>query len=178
MKNQYLIAFLGSVFVLASCSNQLISYASFSDWDKSNDSFLDRNEFVEGYIYQDFFDKWNPTGNSMSYDKFFNEMYLSIDRNKDAAIDKGEFDSQIKRFFFGMFSESFESWDQNKDGKMRMPEFTKNASASKLASLWDSNSDRVIYEREMAEGMFYICDSDNSGKIFEAELNDWRDSRP
>lgn len=76
-----------------------------------------------------------------------------------------------------MFSESFESWDDNQDGKIRIPEFTKYASASKLASLWDSNSDHSVYEREMAEGMFYVCDSDNSGKISEVELNAWKEGR-
>ncbi|HEU5292290.1 MAG TPA: hypothetical protein VFU05_16700 [Cyclobacteriaceae bacterium] len=176
-KKYILFLFSSPFFLLASCTSQAVTFNSFSDWDKNLDHSINRYEFVAAYTRQNFFDKWSSGSSSVTYDKLLEEVFRSIDNDKSGTLDENEFNSQIKQFYFGLFNDSFGTWDDTSNKLVEKSEFLNHATNSKLAPLWDSNGDNYIRENEMAEGMFYVCDSDNNGEITETELSIWKQGR-
>jgi Ca2+-binding EF-hand superfamily protein len=179
----YRIANLKSIFgfissftfaaLLLACATPK-TYYSFADWDASKDLRLDRREFVDAYIDQKYFDAWSPNGMSLSQQTFFDAVFNSLDSDRGGSLSIAEFNTHIKSFYFGLFHDTFGKWDENNNANISRQEFKTRVSSSNLAGIWDTNSDMNISERELAGGMFYICDIDGDGYINEIELETWK----
>lgn len=165
------------IFLTIACASVPKTPISFSDWDSNKDQNIDRREFVDGYITQDYFDKWNAHGYSISYPKFFEGTFTTVDRDKNARLSKDEFDFMVKKFYFGMANDQFKDWDVDFSGFISYDEFEKRIADTNLASLWDLNSDKQLENLEVAGGMFYLCDNDNNGAVTEIELEMWKSTR-
>jgi Ca2+-binding EF-hand superfamily protein len=165
------------IFLSVGCATVPKTFSSFSDWDSNKDQNIDRREFVKGYITQDYFNKWSARGYSISYPKFFEETFTTVDWDKNAKLSKAEFDFMVKKFYFGMSTDQFNDWDVDSSGSISYDEFDKRIVDTSLASLWDSNSDKQLENREIAGGMFYLCDKDNNGIVTEIELDTWKSTR-
>lgn len=150
------------------------TYVSFADWDSSKDLRLDRGEFVDAYLNQKYFNKWSQNGISLSEEAFFDAVFDSLDTDRDGSLSLLEFNMRIKSFYFGLFHDSFDIWDKNSNAGISREEFEIRVLSSNLADIWDINSDKYISERELAGGMFYICDTDGDGYISEIELDTWK----
>jgi Ca2+-binding EF-hand superfamily protein len=164
-------------YLAASCASVNKTYEAYTDWDTNNDQKIGRSEFVEAYLDQGYFDRWGAGAGSIAYDELFVEAFESIDTDRDENLSLVEFSSQIKLFYFGLFSESFDRWDDDSNASISKSEFTRHVAMTNLVSLWDTDSNRRITEREMAGGMFYICDADSNGSIDQTELNTWKRNR-
>lgn len=179
MKNKItmpgVLAIIALIMTAASCAAPK-SYATFADWDVSMNSAVERNEFVQGYTASNYFDKWSGRG-SITYAELAQGVFKSLDYNGDGKLNNAEFDSQIKLFYFGLFRDRFEGWDDDSDNSVRRAEFDKHIMASNFALTWDTNNDKLISEREMAGGMFYVSDANSDGKVTGTELDDWRKRR-
>lgn len=177
MKN--LIYILGTACLICSqCApGPQKTYTSVVDWDTDKNGSIGRREFVNGYSALDYFNRWSGGKSSVAYQDLFNTIFDSMDSDKEQKLSGPEFNAQIKYFFFGMFSDSFANWDDNQDGSLDRDEFNKHIASSRLASYWDTNSDKHISENEMAGGMFYLCDADGNGSVSQEELDAWRKNR-
>jgi len=173
-----IISFTTSVAVLvaASCAAPKM-YLSFSDWDTDHTGSIERQEFVRGYTDQDYFDKWSPDKGSIGYAEMQKRLFMSLDRDKDLKLDRAEFNDKIDRFYFGLFHDQFDGWDDSHDDSICQQEFKKHVSASNLSSVWDANGDKEISEQEMAGGMFYVCDFNGDTRIANIEFEKWRVNR-
>lgn len=168
--------FAGMVVIFFCCSAPK-TYTSFSDWDSSQDRKLNRSEFVNAYINQNYFDRWSQNGYSLSYSSFFEKVFDFLDKDHDGLVGIIEFNSQIKSFYFGLFSENVSTWDDDVSASISKTEFIQHVSRTNLASVWDTNADKNISESEMAGGMFYIGDVNGDGVVDEIELNLWKRNR-
>jgi Ca2+-binding EF-hand superfamily protein len=168
---------IGILFLAVSCSSVNKTYEAYSDWDTNNDLKIGRSEFVNAYVAQGYFDRWGAGARAIGYDELFTEAFESIDSDRDEKLSLVEFNSQIKLIYFGMFRESFDQWDDDSNASISRNEFTKHAAMTNLAKLWDTDGNTRISEREMAGGMFYVCDGDSNGSIDKTELNTWKRNR-
>lgn len=159
--------------LLLSCATPK-TYQSFTDWDTSKDLQLDRKEFVNAYVNQNYFNNWSPNGMSLSQQAFLDAVFKELDTDRDGALSVLEFSTRIKSFYFGLFHDTFDKWDKDNNAGISRDEFKIHASASNLTRIWDTNSDQSISERELAGGMFYICDTDGNGYVNEIELDTWK----
>jgi Ca2+-binding EF-hand superfamily protein len=173
---RHLTPLLAVVLLVSSCASTR-NYESFSDWDSDKSGRVERREFVEAYLGNGYFKKWHDGKSAITYAELFDSMFKSIDSDKDNKLSIVEFNSQIRFFYFGLFNESFSKWDTNSDASINLSEFSKGVSSTNLASIWDTDDDKRIMEREMAGGMFYICDADSNGSVDETELNTWKRNR-
>lgn len=162
--------------IMAACSASK-SYVGYSDWDTNNDQTISRSEFVEAYVGQNYFDKWGAGSGSIRYEDLYQEAFASIDADKDVKLSLVEFNSQIKRIYFGLFNETFARWDDDSNASISKDEFLRHVAATNLAAMWDTDHNKRITEREMAGGMFYVSDSDSNGSVEEIELNTWKRNR-
>lgn len=171
------VNFIASVTALVcSCAGPKV-YTSPTDWDVDKNGSIQRHEFVDAYVAQNYFDKWSGGKSSASFQDLYNSLFDSMDGDNDQKLSPSEFDAQIKLFYFGMFSNSFNTWDDDSNGSVSQSEFNQHVSASNLSSLWDNNGDKRISEKEMAGGMFYLCDTDSDGSVSHAELEIWKKNR-
>lgn len=161
---------------LVSCASPK-TYTTATDWDSNKNGSIERREFVEAYLAQNYFDKWGEGKGSVAYQDLFNSLFDAMDVDKDKKLSIAEFNAQIKLFYFGLFSGSFVNWDDDRNESLSQDEFNKHISSSNLASIWDTNDDNRISEREMAGGMFYLCDADSNGSVSETELDAWKKNR-
>ena len=163
-------------FVVSSCAARK-SYLSFADWDSNRTGSIERPEFVQTYTAQDYFKKWSPDKSSIGYAEMQRRLFTSLDRNKDVKLDRTEFDQKINRFYFGLFHDHFDAWDDSHDGSISQQEFDKHVSSSNLSAIWDANGDKAISEQEMAGGMFHVCDFNGDMRIANIEFEKWRVNR-
>lgn len=152
-------------------------YTTYPDWDSNHDSKLQRSEFVEGYMQTNYFDKWGNGKSSIKYEELYQNTFRTLDRDGDAKVTSDEFNNQIKLFYFGLFNKSFDQWDTDNNAVLDLNEFITNATNSNLSTLWDANSDKRISKKELAGGMFYLCDTDSNGTVDEQEFNAWKSMR-
>jgi len=150
---------------------------SYTDWDANKDGALQRTEFIDGYTDSNYFSRWSNRGNSISYNDFLVDAFNFIDKNRNAEIEKLEFDGQIDAYYFGTKSNSFNRWDKNSDGLIDNEEFIEQAKTNQLASLWDNDGDKTISAREMASGMYDLCNTNNDPKVDQQEFDQWRAKR-
>lgn len=162
---------------MSGCSSAMHSYESYSDWDSDGNLSISRTEFIQAYLSQDFFERWGQGSRSISYNQLFDEAFSSIDSDNDGKLSMVEFNSQIGLYHFGIFDGSFSGWDEDSNASISRPEFDNHVATSKLAGLWDTDANTRIADREMAAGMFYICDSNGNGSVDEIELNVWKRNR-
>jgi len=164
------------VLLLASCAAPK-PYLSFLDWDANHTGSIERQEFVQTYTAQGYFKKWSSKKRSISYAEMQRRIFTSLDRDKNLQLDKAEFDGKIEPFYFRLFHNRFENWDDSCDGSISQAEFGKHIASSSLWSIWDTNSDKVISELEMAGGMFYVCDFNGDTRVANLEFEKWRVNR-
>lgn len=77
---------LAVMLMLSACS-ATNNYQAFVDW-------------ANGY-----FKKWSNAKSSVTYHVLFNSVFESLDADKDNKLTMVEFNSQIRLFYFGIFSE-------------------------------------------------------------------------
>lgn len=155
-------------------------FTSYQDWDANKDGAIQRAEFIDGYSGSNYFSKWNngsTSTRSISYDDFLNDAFTFLDTDKNAKLDKSEFDSQIDKYYFGIQSNSFGQWDKNSNGAIDKTEFIQRAKNDNLAPLWDVDSNKSISEYEMASGMFDLCNTNKDLKVDQQEFDVWRAKR-
>jgi Ca2+-binding EF-hand superfamily protein len=165
-----------AVFMIWCCSSPQV-YSSYTNWDGDGNRLVDRYEFTRGYMQSDYFKKWTEGNLSMNYNELYNKIFNNLDSDNDNLLSMSEFNSRINHFYFQMFNGNFSQWDHDANSLVDRNEFIEQAGKTKLGSIWDTSDDRTITEREMAGGMFYICDADNNGRIDSLEFNTWADSR-
>ncbi|HZY78421.1 MAG TPA: hypothetical protein VFE50_02790 [Cyclobacteriaceae bacterium] len=116
---------LGTLLVLIVLSGCYHSYymedekwAYFEEWDTDDNLHIDSVEFVNGYLKNDFFEKWSKA-NAVTYEEFNNKTVAwdstkadPFDVNKDNKISAEE---SAKAMFV--------ICDQNNDGKVGSLEF-------------------------------------------------------
>jgi len=163
--------------VTMACTASTKVFTSYQDWDSNKDGGIQRAEFVDGYAGSNYFKKWGKGANFISYDDFLKDAFMSLDKNKDSNLDRGEFESQIDIYYFGTLSNSFGQWDKNSNGSIEKAEFIDGAKMNKLASLWDIDRDKSISEYEMASGMFDLCNANKDLKVDQQEFDTWRAKR-
>ncbi|GHN02579.1 hypothetical protein WSM22_40680 [Cytophagales bacterium WSM2-2] len=176
MKLIRLLSTIGVCLLQFSCATPK-SYLTFSDWDSDSNKLIKRREFVEAYSSLNYFDKWGHGKGSITYPELFTATFQSMDRDQSNSISAEEFSAQIKLFFFGMFNGSFGAWDSDASGSLSSDEFISHIRVTNFGSLWDENSDKRVSEKEMAGGMFYVCDINNDGSVDESELSSWKRNR-
>lgn len=164
------------MIIVASCAAPK-RYMAFADWDASRNSTVERNEFVRGYTALSYFDEWSDHKSPITYAEMANGVFSSLDHNDDFMLTSDEFSSQINLFYFGLFHDRFEAWDDDRDKRVGRAEFDRHIIASRFALTWDTNGDKLISEREMAGGMFYVSDANSDGKVTDTELHEWKESR-
>jgi Ca2+-binding EF-hand superfamily protein len=175
---QCLIKAIWSIFVLSvlSCSASKSNVADKS-WDRDTDGSIDRREFVEGYLANDYYKFWGSSF-GVNSSTFFERLFLRMDLNQDGFLDSQEFNTQIKTYSFGLMSARASEWDNDNNAVLARHEFVEGAAKSKLFSLWDTSADKSISSREMAGGMFYVCDKDNDHGVNSDELEVWEKNIP
>ncbi len=152
-------------------------YTTYPGWDTNQDNKLQRAEFVEGYMHTNYFDKWGNGKSAISFEDLYRNTFKTLDKDSDGKLTSDEFNAGIRAFYFGLFSESFDQWDSNKDSQLNLSEFTARAEKTNLSTMWDTNSDKSISKKELAGGMFYLCDADSNGTVSETEFNSWKSMR-
>ena len=167
--------FFGAI-VLCGCST-VLQVPSYTNWDGDENNSLDRYEFTTGYSRSKFFTKWAGHNFSLSTGEFADQIFQALDSDQDKKLSIAEFDGQIDKYYFGMFNETFSSWDDNSNASIERGEFKSHAAKTEIARMWDTSGDNQITEREMADGMFYWCDVDRSGMIDPIEFNVWTANR-
>ncbi|MBT1708404.1 hypothetical protein KK062_09225 [Fulvivirgaceae bacterium PWU5] len=165
-----------AMLVVTSCAAPK-SYTAFADWDASSNSAVERNEFVQGYTALNYFEKWSRDKSSITYDEMGRGVFMSLDGNNDGKLSNEEFTSQINLFYFGLFHDRFDGWDDDHNNSVSHAEFDKHVIASGFALTWDTDGDELISKREMAGGMFYVSDANSDGRVTERELDAWKESR-
>jgi Ca2+-binding EF-hand superfamily protein len=173
MKALYII----TIGVVSATCASVQSISTYSDWDSSSDNALDRHEFIYGYIRSNFFGRWSEGGISISPEEFYDGIFNSMDTDKNDQLTRDEFNEKIKYFYFGMFNGSFDTWDVNSNSSLDKNEFLSNSKQNKLGSMWDTSGDNGISQRELAGGMFYLCDANSNGQIDVMEFNIWKVNR-
>lgn len=158
---------------LFACASPKIVPITYQDWDTNHDAIINRSEFVNGYEQADYFEKWS-SGSSATYGEFFEGIFKSLDANKDLKIVHQEFDGRVNSFYFNMFHGTFTGWDNDSSGSIDKQEFMGHVASTNLATLWDTTGDKNINDRELASGMFYLCDINNNHQIDELEFNLWK----
>ena len=171
------IAIVGLLMMTCATATTTKLITSYQDWDSNKDGAIQRAEFIDGYIDSNYFNKWSNRGNSISYNDFLVDEFNFLDKNRNAEIERTEFDGQIDPYYFGTQSNDFNHWDKNSNGLIENAEFIEQAKISKLASLWDNDDDKTISEREMASGMYDLCNTNNDPKVDQQEFDQWRAKR-
>ena len=166
-----------AIALIAVCSCATVGMRSgYTDWDSNRNGQLNRYEFVTGYQESNYFFRWNRAKN-ISAQQFYETMFHEMDQNKDSLLTCQEFSSKISYYYFQSASDECATWDDNHDKAVTKEEFNVHAMQSKLLSVWDISDDKKISEREMATGMFFLCDLDNDGTITPVEFNIWKMNR-
>lgn len=164
------------VLIIIGCSSKT-NVTAFSSWDTDGSKHIDRAEFVNTYPSSNWADQWSNGNYTMSYTELYNGLFAFLDTDDDDKVSIVEFNSRIQPFYFGMFNGNFANWDNDANASIDKTEFVKNVSDTNLASYWDTESDNTITKRELAGGMFYLCDEDSNGKIERLEFDEWKRNR-
>jgi Ca2+-binding EF-hand superfamily protein len=172
-----IIAMTGLLMMTCATATTSKLNTSYEDWDTNKDGGLQRNEFVDGYTDSNYFHVWSNRGSSISYNEFLTHAFNFLDRNRNGKIERVEFDGQINGFYFGTQQNILKQWDKNSNDQIENEEFIEQCKISQLASLWDNDGDKSISEREMASGMYDLCNTNNDSKIDQQEFDQWRAKR-
>lgn len=148
----------------------------YVNWDSSNDERLTRNEFVRGYIRSNYFFKWSKNRAALSIDAFQDSLFRFMDTNDDRQLTEEEFASRITFYSQGIFEGDFHTWDSDGNSCLTLREF-KNSAGRKLTPLWDTTADHQITEKEIALGMFQVCDANSDDEVDAVELGIWLANR-
>jgi Ca2+-binding EF-hand superfamily protein len=147
-----------------------------TNWDANGDDILDRYEFLKGYIKSDYFKKWSRSQKPIMLEQFSQTIFSILDHDKDDNLGEREFRSGINHFFLRTRI-SFGQWDEDSNGIVDKTEFRRHAQDPDFSSLWDGNGDNTVTDREMAGGMFQVCDRDGNAEINVLEFNIWNANR-
>ncbi|WP_165823847.1 hypothetical protein [Pseudochryseolinea flava] len=166
---------VATVFFATACGAPKV-YSDYATWDRNTDKGIQRSEFVDSYLANNNAKNWQLESGSLNRLKFTERLFHRMDENNSGTLTVDEFNPKIKKFSFGMVSASISSWDTDDNGILVRDEFTAAASKSKLFNLWDTSGDNSISAKELAGGMFYVCDLNNDHHIDENEFKAWQES--
>ncbi len=112
MKN---IIIVGLIMMACATVTTTKVITSYTDWDANKDGALQRTEFIDGYTDSNYFSRWSNRGNSISYNDFLVDAFNFLDKNRNADIEKLEFDDQIDAYYFGKDQNSYTQMDKQSD---------------------------------------------------------------
>lgn len=110
----------------------------FGEWDENDDTFLDENEYADG-----FFDTW--------------------DLNDDDMLDENEWNTGSSDF--GLENETWADWDTSGDGMLDENEYRTGFGDNEWRSNWDVDKDGMLTEREYSDGIFGLWDDNEDGTL-------------
>lgn len=151
-------------------------YQNYANLDSNRDNHLSRYEFISGYRKSKYFLRWS-NGQNLNEPAFYDSIYHKINISGDHGLISEEFERKINYYYLDRRSETFNHWDDDNSHTIDRSEFIDHAGRSALFTRWDRSGDGRISEREMADGMFYLCDLDGDGSITSIEFNIWKVNR-
>lgn len=175
IKVNAILPLLTLLLIIGGCGSQK-SYVDYATWDRNHDAGIERSEFVDAYIANDNAKNWRQGSASIDKIKFIEKLFLRMDKDNSGTLNPEEFSKEMKRFSFGMVNTSLSSWDSDDNNFLIRDEFVSGASKSQIFSLWDTSGDKTISSRELAGGMFYVCDENNDRQIDATEFKSWQEN--
>jgi hypothetical protein len=94
----------------------------FEEWDTNQSSDIDSVEFVNGYLANDFFEKWSKS-NSITYEEFNHNAAAWKDKKVSLVAEPYDLNKDHKISADESARAMFIICDDNKDGKVRSLEF-------------------------------------------------------
>lgn len=169
-------AMVTTAIFVASCSVQKM-YPSYTDWDSDANTALDRYEFVNGYTQSNYLNKWSDGNESITYQDLYEGVFEDLDADNDNKLSLVEFNGRIDAFYFGIFNGTFDKWDFDSNASIDTNEFYRHVCKTNLAALWDNSDDKAISRSELADGMFYLADTNGNGRVDTLEFRVWKANR-
>ena len=163
-------------WLAAACTMSGI-YSSYSGWDLDADEALNRYEFINGYAHSGYFDKWSNGKTLITYKELYKGIFKTIDSDENNKVSMEEFEGRMDHYYFQIFNADFTKWDSNSNATLEWNEFYREVSKTNLGSQWDTSGDKRVSKSELADGMFYLSDANNNGKVDKLEFNIWTVNR-
>ena len=144
---------------------------TFSDWDKNEDTFISRSEFIE--VFKDeYVDDWNVVDDQHLDDEdFYKITYEVWDADDDELLSKKEWIRGYDYYYGNYVTDDFVAIDVDNDSYIEYKEYYDILGDTDYYAVWDVDEDTYLSENELARMIFNKWDIDSSNFIEPDEYN-------
>lgn len=143
----------------------------FSDFDKDNDWWIEKHEFLQKFtdVYSEDWDNTNDTG--LDDEDFYLSTFRLIDRDNDDFLNEEEWVFGYDHFFGDYLDSDFAVIDYDEDNSITYQEYFDALYDSDYFLNWDVDRDTFLNEYELAEAVFRSWDRNNNRLLGRGEFN-------
>lgn len=146
----------------------------FSNWDRSGDQTLDRQEFGMWIEDEGVFDDWFDTEDNVDRDQLASDLHEKLDRNDDGEVTETDWTTSSLDLFGAEDPGQWSEWDLDADGELSEDEFQQVAEEKGLYGRIDQNGDAVISDEEARDFYFDLFDRNDDGQV---DMSEWEEGR-
>ena len=168
--NYFLLAFM-SLFFSGAAGQEPGQDLTFSDWDKNEDTFISRSEFIEVFSLV-YVDDWDLSDDPYLDDEdFYRVTYRMFDADDDKLLTGQEWMFGYDFYYRDYISDDYVAIDTSGDGFIEYEEYYSALDKAGYHEIWDIDNDTYLSKNELARLLFNNWDIDNSNFIEIDEYN-------
>lgn len=150
-------------------SSPAIAQDTFSAWDKDNDGYIEKDEFIDTYVSA-VYDDWDLTAeDELGMDDFYVATFDIIDTDDDDILDEDEWDFGYDYYYGDYLDDDYDLYDIDDDNDIDYTEYYDSLYDSDFFYDWDIDNDDFISEYELAEQVFENWDINDNGLLNRSE---------
>lgn len=146
---------------------------TFEDWDKNENGYISRSEFVDVFVVH-FIDDWDLLDDGYFDDEdIYKGTFKIWDVDDDTLLTEEEWLYGYDYYYGDYVFDDFVALDTDGDGKLEYIEYYDILEESDFYENWDVNKDKNLNEYELARMLFNNWDFDDSNFIEPDEYEEF-----
>ncbi len=158
-----LLSLIVIVISFMSCNRQ--ENLTFQDFDKNDDTKIDLMEFQQVFT-ANYYDDWNLQDDLYLDDEdFLTGTYQAFDVDDDEQLTEQEWMEGLRYSYGHHVVTDFDDLDADADDFISYDEYEEALINTSYYASWDIDNDNHLSEKELAAGIFYVWDINQSDFI-------------
>lgn len=148
----------------------------FVDWDDYKDNRIEQEEFTQMLTASAAYDIWDANDDTyLNRNEFYNGYFNLWDRNNSGAIESVEWHHQKlpQNEALEPLPENFSAWDTDDDGLLEPDELREPLQQLDYFSYLDDNDNDRLNHTEISTAMFHLLDHNDNGYAEREEYDIW-----
>ncbi len=147
---------------------------NFDDFDLDNDGWVEKDEFKAVFI-ANYWDDWNPDDDeNLDEDDFYTFTYAIIDVDDDELLTPEEWVYGYDYYYGDYLVDDFVAYDVDGDGYLEYAEYYDVLYDTDFYATWDIDMDTYLSKAELAENVFELWDTNDTGLMSKSEFNNFK----